>query len=241
MLRLRELRAWYGRIQALFDVSLSLDPGECLALVGTNGSGKTTIVRSLLGLIRTEGEIRLDGQDLSRIATHQRVRRHRIGVVHEGRGLFLRMSVLENILVGRPAGERSRVDTALALFPALANRLHQPAGLLSGGEQQMVALARAVVLQPRVLLLDEPTLGLAPVVIEEIYGYLAKLRETGLTMLLVEQSVRRASAFADRLCLIRSGRSVMTADGRNPAAEAELVRLAFAEADRPDERGGDER
>ncbi len=235
MLELTALRAWYGRTQALFDVSLSLGAGECLALVGTNGAGKTTIVRSVLGLIRTEGAVRLDGEDLSRLATPQRVRRHRIGVVHEGRGLFPRMTVRENILVGQPAAQRRRLDSALELFPALCDRLGETVALLSGGQQQMVALARAVVQQPRLLLLDEPSLGLAPIIVDEIYGYLAKLRATGLTMLLVEQSIARAGAFAGRLCLIRSGRSVMTADSRDPAAAAELVRLAFAEAASPDQ------
>lgn len=235
MLEVAGLRAWYGRTQALFDVSLSLPAGECLALVGTNGAGKTTIVRAILGLIRTAGAIRLDGADITHLATPRRVRRHGIGVVHEGRGLFPRLTVRENILVGQPAAQRRRLDAALALFPALSGRLGEPVALLSGGQQQMVALARAVVQQPRLLLLDEPSLGLAPIIVDEIYGYLTRLRATGLTMLLVEQSIARASAFAGRLCLIRSGRSVLTAEGRDAAAAAELVRVAFAQGDLPDE------
>ncbi len=230
MLEVTGLRAWYGRTQALFDVSLSLAAGECLALVGTNGAGKTTIIRAILGLIRTDGTIRLEGDDLARLATPQRVRRHRIGVVHEGRGLFPRMTVLENIMIGQSAARRRQLDAALDRFPMLRGRLHQPVALLSGGQQQMVALARVVVLEPRLLLLDEPSLGLAPVIVDEIYGYLRSLRDTGLTMLLVEQSIPRASAFAARLCLVRSGRTVMTAEGGDPDAAADLVRVAFAEA-----------
>jgi branched-chain amino acid transport system ATP-binding protein len=222
------LRAWYGRTQALFDVSLTLAAGECLALVGTNGAGKTTVIRAVLGLIRTEGAVRMHGADIARTPTPARVRLHGMGVVHEGRGLFPRMTVRENILVGQPAAHRRRLDAALDLFPMLRDRLADKVALLSGGQQQMVALARAVVQQPRLLLLDEPSLGLAPIIVDEIYAYLARLRATGLTMLLVEQSIARASGFADRLCLIRSGRSVLTVNGRDPAQVDELVRLAFA-------------
>ena len=236
MLEVSGMRAWYGRTQALFDVSLTLEAGQCLALVGTNGAGKTTIIRAILGLIRTEGAVRIEGRDVARAPTPTRVRRHGVGVVHEGRGLFPRMTVQENILVGQPRTHRGRLDAAMDLFPALRTRLREPVALLSGGQQQMVALARAVVQQPRLLLLDEPSLGLAPIIVDEIYAYLARLRETGLTMLLVEQSIARASGFAGRLCLIRSGRSAMTADGTDRGQVDDLVRLAFA-ADAP--RQGD--
>ena len=232
MLEVSGLRAWYGRTQALFEVSLTLEAGQCLALVGTNGAGKTTIIRAILGLIRTEGAVRIEGADVARAPTPTRVRRHGVGVVHEGRGLFPRMTVQENILVGQPRTRRLRLDAALDLFPALRTRLREPVALLSGGQQQMVALARAVVQQPRLLLLDEPSLGLAPIIVDEIYAYLAQLRATGLTMLLVEQSIARASGFAGRLCLIRSGRSATTADGTSKEQVDDLVRLAFA-ADTP--------
>jgi branched-chain amino acid transport system ATP-binding protein len=229
MLEVIGLRAWYGRTQALFDVSLSLPDGQCLALVGTNGAGKTTIIRAILGLIGAEGEIRIDGEQLLRHRTPRRVRRYRISVVHEGRGLLPRMTVTENILVGQGAAGRRRLDKALDLFPMLRARLQEPVSLLSGGQQQMVSLARVVVQDPRLLLLDEPALGLAPIMVDEIYEYLRRLRDGGLTMLLVEQNISRASAFASSLCLIRSGRSVMTAEGGNAHAAAELVRIAFAE------------
>jgi len=186
MLEIRGLQAWYGRTQALFDVSLDLAAGRCLALIGTNGAGKTTTIRSILGLIPTQGDIRFEGAPMGRLPTPRRVRRHGIGVIHEGRGLFPRLSVRENILVGQPRAHHARITEALDIFPALRNRLDEPVALLSGGQQQMVAMSRIIVQRPKLLLLDEPSLGLAPAVVDEIYSYLARLRQTGLTMLLVE-------------------------------------------------------
>jgi len=227
MLEVKDLKAWYGRTQALFSVSFKLEAGRCLALIGTNGAGKTTTIRAILGLVSTQGGVLIDGKDISSQPTPARVRENAISVVHEGRGMFQRMSVRENILVGLPHAGHRRLDEALDLFPALRNRLAEPVSQLSGGQQQMVALARAMVQQPRLLLLDEPSLGLAPAIVDEIYGYLAALRQTGLTMLLVEQSVPRASAFADDLCLIRTGRSVSMIASQDKANVDQLVRSAF--------------
>jgi branched-chain amino acid transport system ATP-binding protein len=227
MLELKELRAWYGRTQALFDVSLSLQAGRCMALIGTNGAGKTTTIRAILGLVKTAGQVLVDGRDIAGSPTPRRVRENAISVVHEGRGMFQRMSVRENILVGQPRTHHRRLDDALDLFPALRNRLTEPVPQLSGGQQQMVALARAVVQQPRLLLLDEPSLGLAPAIVDEIYEHLAVLRQTGLTMLLVEQSVTRARSFADDLCLIRTGRSLSTISSKDQADVDDLVKVAF--------------
>lgn len=227
MLEVEGLEAWYGRTQALFGVSFTLERGRCLALVGTNGAGKTTTIRAALGLVESRGTIRLDGEPIERMPTHRRVRAHRIGVIHEGRGLFARLTVEENILVGLPRAAHRRLDEALSLFPALRGRLRETVANLSGGQQQMVALARAVVRDPQLLFLDEPSLGLAPAIVEEIYFYLGRLRSAGLTMLLVEQSVARASGFADQLCLIRTGRSVMTVAGDDKDGVGRLVRLAF--------------
>ena len=227
MLEVSGLSAWYGRTQALFDVSFELRSGACLALIGTNGAGKTTTIRSILGLIRTSGTIHFDGDIISQLATPTRVKRYGIGVIHEGRGLFPQMTVRENILVGQSRESHARLDEALSVFPALQNRLKEPVALLSGGQQQMVAISRIIVQQPKLLLLDEPSLGLAPSVVDEIYGYLARLRETGLTMLLVEQSVARARAFADELCLIRTGHSVRTLKSTDRNEVDQLVLMAF--------------
>jgi ABC-type branched-subunit amino acid transport system ATPase component len=226
MLRLDRLQAWYGATQALFDVSLDLAEGTTLALVGTNGAGKTTTIRAVTGLVRTAGTVTFDGRDISRLPAHRRVRQCRLAVVHEGRGLFNRLTVRENLVVGRP-GARAALDDVLDLFPALRGRLKQNVSELSGGQQQMVAIGRAMVQQPRLLLLDEPSLGLAPVIVDEIYDHLLALRETGITILLVEQSVARARAFADRLCLMRIGTSAPPVDARDGTAVDALVSTAF--------------
>jgi len=229
MLEVRALKAWYARTQALFDASFRLAAGGCLALVGTNGAGKTTTIRAVLGLIRTEGEIVIEGEGAGRLATWQRVRAHGIAVVHEGRGLLKRLSVFENIVVGLPRAAHGRLDDALDLFPALRSRLREPVSLLSGGQQQMVALARAVAKRPRLLLLDEPSLGLAPAIVDEIYAHLVTLRRAGLTMLLVEQSIARAQAISDELCLLQTGRSVLTVPAADRQGVAALVARAFEE------------
>lgn len=228
MLEVEGLQGWYGHTQALFDVSFRLPAGGCLALVGTNGAGKTTTLRAVLGLINCQGTVRIEGVEVSNKPTHQRVREHSIAVVHEGRGLLKDLTVRENLVVGNKDAAKRGVSDALDLFPALKGRLSERVSNLSGGEQQMVALGRAVLRQPRFVLLDEPSLGLAPGIVDEIYSYLGALRETGLTMLLVEQSVQRATTIADRLCLLRTGRSVMDVDARDPAAVERLIGTAFS-------------
>jgi branched-chain amino acid transport system ATP-binding protein len=226
MLHVEGLKAWYGGTQALFDVGFTLPEGTTLGLVGTNGAGKTTTIRAITGLVRTAGSVRFEGREISRLPAHRRVKECRIAVVHEGRGLFNRLSVRENLVVGQP-GARAALDDVMDLFPALRGRLKQSVSDLSGGQQQMVAIGRAMVQKPRLLLLDEPSLGLAPVIVDEIYEHLRALKGTGMTVLLVEQSVERARAFADRLCLIRIGSSVLEVDSTDEAAVSGLLSTAF--------------
>jgi len=236
MLKLENVTARYGRTQALFGIDLQVERGETVALVGTNGAGKTTTLRAILGLVDGEGAVRVDGKRIDGRPTHRRVREHRIAAVHEGRGLLTSLTVAENLLVGTSRSDRDRLPEVLELFPVLRGRLDQRVSLLSGGQQQMVALGRAILRDPAYLLLDEPALGLAPVVIDEIYGTIARLCASGMGVVLVEQSVTRASDVADRLCLVRLGRVETTIGTDDRAGVQRLVAEAF-DIHQPTEEG----
>lgn len=207
MLSLDNIQAWYGRTQAIFDVSLDVAPGEVLALIGTNGAGKSSTIRAILGLIRTKGSVRMYDTDVSSWPTHRRVREFRIGVVPEARSLFPAMSVRENMMVGQSRSAIRNLDRAVAVFPMLEPRLSTDVGALSGGQRQMVALARTLMRDPRILLLDEPALGLAPVVVDDIYARIRELLTPALAVVLVEQSAARVASLADQVLLISIGRS----------------------------------
>jgi branched-chain amino acid transport system ATP-binding protein len=220
LLRLEDVDAFYGDLQALFGVSLEVRDKEILALVGANAAGKTTTLRVISGLLRPQtGRVLFNGDDLSRVAAHRRVERG-IVQVPEGRRLFPFMTVAENLLLGahpqaaRNARDRS-LDYAYSLFPVLAERRAQLAGSLSGGEQQMCAIARALMARPRLLMLDEPTLGLAPVLVGRIFETVRTINADGVTVLLVEQNVRQALTLAHRACVLESGRLALT----GPAAD----------------------
>jgi branched-chain amino acid transport system ATP-binding protein len=216
MLRLDEIVAGHGRAQVLHGVSLSLAPGEILCLMGRNGAGKTTLLRTIMGLVPLwSGAITLSGARLDRLPAH-RVPRAGLGYVPQGRRLFAGLSVAENLTIGLMAGEggAARRAEVLGLFPRLAGRLEQRAETLSGGEQQMLALARALCLGPRVLLLDEPTEGLQPSMIAAIREVVAARRDAGMAVLLVEQRLDAVLPVADRVAFLENGRMgpVMTAD-----------------------------
>lgn len=213
-LSVERLNAFYGGSQALREVSLAVDAGEVLCLFGRNGAGKSTTLKAVMGLVQAGGSVRLAGRELSALAAHE-VARLGIGYVPQGRRLFAELTVAENLEIGlmaRRAPGRSRPDSAqikadvLALFPPLAPRLGQPSGTLSGGEQQMLAMARALCLEPAVLLLDEPTEGLMPSMIATIREVITELRARGVAILLVEQRVEAVLPVADRVAFIENGR-----------------------------------
>jgi branched-chain amino acid transport system ATP-binding protein len=210
MLEIIDLHTGYGAIRVLHGVSIEVRSGEAVAVIGSNGAGKTTLLRTISGLMRaSSGTIRYDGIDVTRASTDRIVR---LGISHcpEGRRVFGRLSVHDNLVLGgvqRPAGDVA-VDIRRIgeLFPRLAERLDQPGGTLSGGEQQMLAVARALMAKPRLLILDEPSLGLAPLLVEHIFEVIAQLKSEGLTILLVEQNVHHALDLADRAYVLESGR-----------------------------------
>ena len=210
MLEVRDLDVRYGGIRALRGISLNVEEGEIVALLGANGAGKTTTLRAISGLVRaTSGQIRFLGSSVTGMRPDAIARRG-LGHVPEGRRVFARMSVRENLEMGAyavrsAAAIRDRMDEALAIFPRLRERFDQPAGTLSGGEQQMLAIGRALMSAPRLVLLDEPSLGLSPLLVQTIFGVLRTLHERGATMLLVEQNARAALKIAGRGYVLENG------------------------------------
>jgi len=219
MLEIEGIEAYYGRVRALANVSLTVDTGEVVALIGSNGAGKTTTLRTISGLLHpATGTIRFDGQDITNVPAARRVE---MGICHvpEGRRLFPRMSVDDNLTLGsysRRDGsgqvqrDRQRV---FELFPRLRERQSQIAGTLSGGEQQMLAIGRALMSQPKVLMMDEPSLGLAPILVETIFQIIAEINQQGTPILLVEQNAHKALEVAHRAYVLETGSIVKTGPG----------------------------
>ena len=229
MLRLEAIDAFYDDLQALADVSFEVAEREILALVGANAAGKSTTLRVVSGLVAPRrGRVLFGDAELTAVPAHLRVERG-IVQVPEGRRLFPFMSVTENLLLGaharRARAERERtLDYVLALFPALADRKAQLAGSLSGGEQQMCAIGRALMARPRLLMLDEPTLGLAPVLVTKIFETVRAINADGVTVLLVEQNVRQALTLAHRACVLESGKLVLQGRARELLGDERLKR-----------------
>ena len=229
MLRLEGIDAFYGDLQALAEVSLEVRDGEIVALVGANAAGKSTTLRVISGLVTPrQGRVVFDGTDLTHVPAHQRVD---LGIVQvpEGRRLFPFMSVAENLLLGahtpRGRGERdATLKYVYTLFPVLEERRAQLAGSLSGGEQQMCAIGRALMARPRVLMLDEPTLGLAPVLVKRIFDTVRTINADGMTILLVEQNVRQALTLAQRAAVLESGHLVLHGRGAELLGDERLKR-----------------
>ncbi len=222
ILEARDLASGYGELQILWDVSLNLQQGRLTTVVGSNGAGKTTLLRTLMGLIQPwKGTISFDGRDVTRLSPHEKAELGLI-LIPEGRQLFTDMTVLENLEMGAtPKRARPKLQENLEkvfeLFPRLKERMHQKAGTLSGGEQQMLAIGRGLMGDPILLMLDEPSLGLAPLLVIELFEIIRKLKEAGLTMLLVEQNVHLALAVSDYAYVLSQGRIEIE-------GEAEVVR-----------------
>jgi branched-chain amino acid transport system ATP-binding protein len=227
LLTLEGVDAFYGDLQALHGVSLEVRAGELMALVGANAAGKTTTLRVISGTLPARGgRVLFDGQDLAAMPAHLRVAQG-IVQVPEGRRLFPFMTVHENLLLGAHAAQaraqqEASLDYVLRLFPVLKDRATQLAGFLSGGEQQMCAIGRALMARPRLLMLDEPTLGIAPVLVQRIFETVAAINRDGVTILLVEQNVRRALALAHRAVALENGRVALAGPARELLSDDRL-------------------
>jgi branched-chain amino acid transport system ATP-binding protein len=217
LLEVDDLRVRYGAVEAVHGISFAVNAGEVTALIGANGAGKSSTLAAISGLVPAGGRVRLDGRDIAGSAPHAIVR---AGVVQvpEGREILAQMTVEENLLMGLRGRDRSDLGSAYERFPILRERRALLAGSLSGGEQQMLAIARALLARPRLLLLDEPSLGLAPLIVKRVFDTLADLKRQGVTMLLVEQNALRALRLADRAYVMELGKLVMWGTG------AELLR-----------------
>lgn len=231
MLELDNVHTYYGHIHALKGISLHVEQAEIVCLIGANGAGKSTTLKTISGLLRPrEGHIRLNGQELTALLPHQIVS-HGVVQVPEGRRVFARMSVTENLQMGAfTQTDRQKIEDNIArvfeLFPRLKERRHQLAGTLSGGEQQMLAIGRALMAEPKVLLMDEPSMGLAPVLVDSIFDTIQALNESGTTILLVEQNARVALQIADRGYVLQTGEIVLSGTA-DELRNNEMVRRAY--------------
>lgn len=231
MLEVRNLQVYYGVIQALKDVSFTVNEGEVIALIGANGAGKTTILRTITGLISAKaGEVLYEGVNLQKIPPHKIVS---LGIAHvpEGRHVFAQLTVYENLLMGAfTRKDKSEIEETLQSvykrFPRLMERKNQLAGTLSGGEQQMLAMGRALMSRPKIMLMDEPSMGLSPILVGEIFDIIKSISESGTTVLLVEQNAKKALSIADRAYVLETGRIVL-ADDAKKLMDNESVKKAY--------------
>ncbi|WP_454918449.1 ABC transporter ATP-binding protein [Xanthobacter sediminis] len=229
MLQIEDLAVSYGHVRALSGVSLHIGAGEFVGVIGANCAGKTTLLRAISGIAEARsGRIMFEGQPIERMASH---RRPGLGIAHvpEGRQVFPRLTVEENLILGAvtPAsrgGRAQRMEHVYTMFPRLAERRAQNAGTLSGGEQQMLAIGRALMLEPKLLLLDEPSMGLAPIIVDEVYAKIGEIRATGLAILLVEQNVRMALGVISRAYVLEHGEVSVSGSARELDANPEVQR-----------------
>jgi branched-chain amino acid transport system ATP-binding protein len=230
LLNVRDLTVHYGGIEAVRGISLEVQAGELVSLIGANGAGKTSTMGAIGGLLKAGGSLSYDGVDLSRLPAHERVGRG-LALVPEGRGIFAKLTVLENLQMGAYCrNDRAQIakDLAeqLAHFPRLAERRKQLAGTLSGGEQQMLAIARALMSRPKLLLLDEPSMGLAPILVEQVFRLIKQIASDGVAVLLVEQNARQALEIAQRAYVMESGVITLSGEAKSLAADPR-VRAAY--------------
>jgi branched-chain amino acid transport system ATP-binding protein len=230
------LHAGYGRAEVLSGIAIEARAGTVVAVVGPNGAGKSTLLNALMGVLPARGELRFDGEAIGRLSLEQRVQRG-IALVPETRALFATMPVADNLLLGgyrrrrAPRAEQAaRLDEIYALFPRLHERQAQAAGTLSGGERQMLAIGRALMGRPRLLMLDEPSLGLAPLVVKEIFRIIERLRETGTTILLIEQNARAAMAVADHAYVLETGCIALSGPAAALAADPRVIETYLGKA-----------
>ena len=229
ILKVDNINVFYGKIHALKDVSLEVNEGEIVALIGANGAGKSTTLKTVSGLLRTTtGGISFDGGDISKTPAHKLVKS---GLAHvpEGRHIFQQLTVMSNLELGaftRGKADPADIEKVFTHFPRLQERKNQIAGTLSGGEQQMLAIGRAMMSRPKLLMLDEPSMGLAPILVDQIFEIIAELHKAGTTILLVEQNANKALEIADRAYVMESGRITLTGTGRE-LAESDSVRKAY--------------
>ena len=227
MIQIKDLNVFYGGIHALKGLDFTVNKGEIVSLVGANGAGKTTTLRAISGVLPYKGEVSFEGKSLAGISTHKIVRQ---GIAHspEGRGVFPNLTVLENLEMGAfIRSDRKEIQKDLEhcyeLFPRLRERLKQAAGTLSGGEQQMLAMSRALMSRPKLLMLDEPSLGLAPLIVAQIFEIVKKVNAEGMTVLLVEQNARMALEISHRAYVVETGKIILSGTGRDLLTDSRVI------------------